>query len=417
MTNSTVRTEKPKMELLAPAGGMKHLEAALRFGADAVYGGLAAYSLRASAANFTWEELGQAVARTHERGAKFYLTLNLLPFDEDLPGMAEAAAKACALGVDAALVADPGAFSLIRKSAPDLPLHVSTQANVMNLAGALLWAELGATRIVLARELSLDRIRKIRDGLPDSVELEAFVHGAMCMSYSGRCMLSDQMTGRSANRGACAQPCRWLYHLVEEKRPGEIIDAEQDEKGTSFFSSYDLNMIAHLPELAEAGVSSLKIEGRMKTPIYVASVVSVYRRALALLMDQGEEAYQAALPALEEELQKVSHRPYNTGFYFGRPRPEGGAGPVTQTMEYTADAEGVSGGWLTVTVKNRFFPGDRVEVLTPDGVRPLTVREIRDAETGEILSAASPAGRRVRVPCGFSAGAGDFVRGVNRNHL
>ena len=176
-------------------------------------------------------------------------------------------------------------------------------------------------------------------------------------------------------------------------------------------------MIAHLPELAEAGVSSLKIEGRMKTPIYVASVVSVYRRALALLMDQGEEAYRAALPALEEELQKVSHRPYNTGFYFGRPRPEGGAGPVTQTMEYTADAEGVSGGWLTVTVKNRFFPGDRVEVLTPDGVRPLTVPEIRDAETGEILSAASPAGRRVRVPCGFSAGAGDFVRGVNRNHL
>ena len=417
MTNSTVRTEKPKMELLAPAGGMKHLEAALRFGADAVYGGLAAYSLRASAANFTWEELGQAVARTHERGAKFYLTLNLLPFDEDLPGMAEAAAKACALGVDAALVADPGAFSLIRKSAPDLPLHVSTQANVMNLAGALLWTELGARRIVLARELSLDRIRKIRDGLPDSVELEAFVHGAMCMSYSGRCMLSDHMTGRSANRGACAQPCRWLYHLVEEKRPGEIIDAEQDEKGTSFFSSYDLNMIAHLPELAEAGVSSLKIEGRMKTPIYVASVVSVYRRALALLMDQGGEAYRAALPALEEELQKVSHRPYNTGFYFGRPRPEGGAGPVTQTMEYTADAEGVSGGWLTVTVKNRFFPGDRVEVLTPDGVRPLTVREIRDAETGEILSAASPAGRRVRVPCGFSAGAGDFVRGVNRNHL
>ena len=206
MTNSTVRTEKPKMELLAPAGGMKHLEAALRFGADAVYGGLAAYSLRASAANFTWEELGQAVARTHERGAKFYLTLNLLPFDEDLPGMAEAAAKACALGVDAALVADPGAFSLIRKSAPDLPLHVSTQANVMNLAGALLWAELGARRIVLARELSLDRIRKIRDGLPDSVELEAFVHGAMCMSYSGRCMLSDHMTGRRPGGAPTAAP-------------------------------------------------------------------------------------------------------------------------------------------------------------------------------------------------------------------
>ena len=404
------------MELLAPAGGMKQLEAALRFGADAVYGGLAAYSLRASADNFTWEELARAVSLCHEKNVRFYLTLNLLPFDDDLPGMADAARKAYALGVDGALVADLGAFSLIRKAAPDLPLHVSTQANVMNLAGALHWAELGARRIVLARELSLDRIRKIRGGLPAGVELEAFAHGAMCMSYSGRCMLSDHMTGRSANRGACAQPCRWLYHLVEEKRPGEVIDVDQDEKGTSFFSSYDLNMIAHLPELAEAGICSVKLEGRMKTPIYVASVVSCYRRALDLLAREGAEAYRAALPALNADLEKVSHRAYNTGFYFGRPTPEGGAGPVTQTMEYTADVESASDGWATLTVKNRFFPGDGVEALTPRGVFPLTVREIRDAETGEAIPCASVAGRRVRVPCDLPLEAGDFIRGVNRNH-
>ncbi len=408
--------KKSLMELLAPAGGMRQLEAALRFGADAVYGGLAAYSLRASADNFTWEELERALALAHEKKARFYLTLNLLPFDEDLEGMAGAARKAWDLGVDGALVADIGAFSAIRKAAPDLPLHVSTQANVMNLAGALHWAELGATRIVLARELSLERIRKIRSGLPDSVELEAFAHGAMCMSYSGRCMLSDHMTGRSANRGACAQPCRWLYHLVEEKRPGEIIDAEEDEHGTSFFSSYDLNMIAHLPELAEAGICSLKIEGRMKTPIYVASVVSCYRRALDMLEREGEEAYRAALPGLHRELDKVSHRSYNTGFYFGRPSPEGGAGPVTQTMEYTADVESTSDGWVTLIVKNRFFTGDEVEALTSRGVFPIKVREIRDAETGEALTSVSVAGRRVRIPCGLPLEAGDFIRGINRNH-
>ena len=417
MTRRTGTTDRRGLpELLAPAGGMRQLQAALRYGADAVYGGFSAYSLRAAADNFTEEELVLAVAAAHDAGARFYLTLNLLPFDEDLAGLLQAARLGMEAGVDGALVADLGAFSLLRREAPDLPLHVSTQANVMNLPGALHWAGLGARRIVLARELSLEKIRKIRQGLPDDVELEAFVHGAMCMSYSGRCMLSDHMTGRSANRGACAQPCRWLYHLVEEKRPGEIMDAEQDEKGTSFFSSYDLNMIGHLPELMEAGVGSLKIEGRMKTPVYVATVVSCYRRALDLLRAKGEEAYRAALPGLQEELRKVSHRAYNTGFYFGRPVPEGGAGPVTQTMEYIADVESASDGWLTLLVKNRFFAGDQAEVLTPWGVRPLTVLEIRDAETGETLPSIGIAGRRVRVPCPFQAEPGDFVRGINRNH-
>ena len=407
----------PNPELLCPAGDMECLRTALRFGADAVYVGGPQLQLRSQNTGFSMEDLAVATKEAHALGHRLYVTVNAFPTNAELEALGDYAQGLFALGVDAAIVADLGAVAVMRRAAPGLAIHISTQANCLNYAAAAAWHDMGASRVVLAREMTLEQICQLRARTPAALELEAFVHGAMCMAWSGRCMISAYLTGRSANRGACTQSCRWRYALMEEKRPGEIIDAEEDEHGTSFFSSYDLNMIAHLPELAEAGVSSLKIEGRMKTPIYVASVVSVYRRAFDLLMDQGTEAYRAALPALEEELQKVSHRPYNTGFYFGRPRPEGGAGPVTQTMEYTSDAEGVSGGWLTVTVKNRFFPGDRVEVLTPDGVRPLTVREIRDAETGEILSAASPAGRRVRIPCGFSAGAGDFVRGVNRNHL
>ena len=405
-----------RMELLAPAGGMRQLEAALRFGADAVYGGLPQYGLRAKADNFTWDELGRAVGLTHSLGRKFYLTMNLLPFDDDLPGFLEAARRAWDIGVDGALIADPGAFCLVREQVPDLPLHISTQANVMNLAGAKLWAQMGARRIVLARELSLDRIAQIRKGLDPKVELEAFAHGAMCMAWSGRCMLSDFMAGRSANRGACAQPCRWQYHIVEEKRPGEIIDVTEDGRGTSFFSSYDLNMIAHLPKLRDAGIRSLKIEGRMKTPVYAAGVTYAYRRALDLMELEGEEAYRRELPGLLSELDKVSHRPYFTGFYFGPPSPAGGAGPVTQTMEYTADVEGWAAGWLTLSVRNRFFEGDRTEILSPRGVRELVIAQILDAQTGEALPSVSVAGQRVRVPCPFPAQAGDFMRGVNRNH-
>ena len=406
-----------RVELLAPAGGPRQLHAALRFGADAVYGGLNAYSLRANAENFTWETLETGIRETHEAGARFYMTLNLLPYDTDLDGLAETARRALSLGADGALVADIGAFSLLSREVPGLPLHVSTQANVMNLAAARVFAEMGARRIVPARELSLEKIAALRAGLSDEVEIETFAHGAMCMSYSGRCMLSDFMAGRGANRGACAQPCRWQYRLVEEKRPGEIIDLFEDEKGTSFFSSYDLNMIGHLPELIRAGVQSLKIEGRMKTPIYAAAVTGCYRRALDLLLSQGEAAYRAALPGFCEELDKVSHRPYSTGFYFGPPKPAGGAGPVTQTMEYAADVIEAGGGWLRLAVRNRFFIGDDAELLTPRGCIPLRIGRIVDEETGETLPSVSVAGQRVRVPCPHPAEAGDFLRGPNRNHL
>ena len=403
-------------ELLAPAGGMQQLKAAVRFGADAVYGGLPRFGLRANADLFTLETLPEALRLTHEAGKRFYLTLNILPYDDELDDLAALAAQAWEMGVDAALVSDPGAMVYLKRRVPALPLHISTQANVMNAATAELFVSLGASRIVLSRELSLERIAALRRRLPDEIELEAFVHGAMCMAYSGRCMMSDHLAHRGGNRGECAQPCRWQYHLVEEKRPGEVITVEEDGRATSIFSAYDLCMLEHLPDMLRAGIASLKIEGRMKTAFYVAHVVSAYRRALDLLEGGGEDAYREALPGLMTELEKASHRPWNTGFFYGMPEPSGGAGPVTQTMEYTADVLEWRDGLLRVRVKNRFYVGDTLEVLHPGGCYPLTVEKIADAATGEALPTVSVAGQEVLIPCAEGFSAGDYLRGPNRNH-
>ena len=403
-------------ELLAPAGGMNQLKTAIRFGADAVYGGLSRFGLRASAELFTPDTLSEALDLVHKNGKRFYLTLNILPYDDELDDLADTAEEAWKLGIDAALVSDPGAFLMLRNRVPELPLHVSTQANVMNSASAGLFISLGAQRIVLSRELSLDRIASLRKKLPEKTEIEAFVHGAMCMSYSGRCMLSDHLAHRGGNRGECAQPCRWQYHLVEEKRPGEVISAEEDGRGTSIFSAYDLCMLEHLPEMLNAGICSLKIEGRMKTAFYVSHAVTCYRQAIDLLLKEGEESYRDALPRLMKELDKASHRPWNTGFYFGMPVPSGGAGPVTQSMEYTADVIGWEDGMLRLKVKNRFYIGDTLELLRPDGFRSFAVSSITDASTGESLDTVSVAGHEVLVPCKEPASSGDYVRGPNRNH-
>ena len=402
-------------ELLAPAGGMPQLMAAARFGADAVYGALPAFGLRAYAGNFTWEELAQALAWLHARGKKFYLTLNILPFDEEFPSLIETARRACALGVDAALVSDLGAFLALRREVPDLPLHISTQANTLNAEAAAFYRAHGAERIVLARELSLERIRALREKLPADLRLEAFVHGAMCMSYSGRCLLSDHLTGRGGNRGECAQPCRWEYALVEKKRPGEYWPIEEDQRGTYLLSAYDLSMLSHLPALLSAGVDSLKIEGRMKTEYYVATVVGAYRRALDALAE-GEGPYRALLPELEGELRKASHRPLNTGFYFGPPAPAAGAEGFTQDMEYVGRVEAWRDGEAEITVKNRFYVGDTLELLSPAGAFPFRVESIRKADTGERADTVSVAGQRVLLPLPSSAGPGDFLRGPNRNH-
>ena len=397
------------MELLAPAGGMSQLKAALRFGADAVYGGLKRFGLRSAADNFSPDELEEALKLVHSAGKRFYLALNILPYDEELEELAAAARQAREMGVDAAIVSDLGAFSLLRERVPDLPLHVSTQANVMNAAAARVFAGMGAKRIVLSRELSLRQIAALRTRLPAEVQIETFVHGAMCMSHSGRCMLSDYLTGRGANRGSCTQPCRWEYTILEAKRPNEPMPVMEDERGTFIFSSFDLNMLDHLPEMRDAGIASLKIEGRMKTEYYVAVVTRVYRRALDLL-GRSEEAFRAALPELQEELLKCSHRPSNTGFYFGPPSPASGAVKTTQTMIFAGKVLGMRDGLLQIEVRNRIAAGDPLEVLTPAGVHSLTVSRILLEDTGEEVPVVTIAGTRVLVSAPFSAEAGDYVR-------
>ena len=398
-------------ELLAPAGGMAQLKAALRFGADAVYGALPAFGLRAFAGNFSWEELEQALSLVHRRGKKFYLTLNILPYEDELPALIDTARRAWEMGVDAALVSDLGAFLALRREAPDLPLHISTQANTLNAEAARFYYEQGAERIVLARELSLERIAALREKLPPALEIETFVHGAMCMSYSGRCMPSDHLTGRGGNRGACAQPCRWEYALVEKKRPGEYWPIEEDARGTYLLSAYDLNMLSHLPELIRAGTASLKIEGRMKTEYYVATVVGAYRRALDAL-EESDEVYRNLLPELEGELRKASHRAFNTGFYFGAPQPAAGAAGFTQEMEYVARVEEWKDGVATLHVKNRFYVGDTLDLLRPQGPISFPVESITLCDTGENVDTVSVAGQRVLIPSP-PAGEGDFLRGPN----
>lgn len=404
-----------KPELLAPAGGMAQLKAAVRFGADAVYGALPAFGLRAFAGNFSWEELETALQLLHAAGKKFYLTLNALPFDHEMDGLIAAARRAFEMGVDAALVSDLGAFLRLRQEVPGLKLHISTQANTLNSVAASFYAQQGAERVVLARELSLEQIAALRKNTPQQLELEAFVHGAMCMAYSGRCMLSDHLTGRGGNRGACAQPCRWEYALMEKKRPGEYIPLEEDGRGTYLLSAYDLNMLAHLPALLQAGVCSLKIEGRMKTEYYVATVAGAYRRALDALL-RSEEEYRALLPTLEKELCKASHRAFNTGFYFGAPAPASGAEGFEQAMEYVGRVLSWQDGIATVSLKNRFYVGDTLELLSPAGVHAFPVTEIRRRDTGECVNTVSVAGQEILLPIPVPAAEGDFLRGPNRNH-
>ena len=417
---TTHSTDIPMPELLAPAGGREQLEAALRFGADAVYGGLTRFGLRAGAENFTPDTLASAIEETHRQGKRFYVTLNLFPEDRDMDEMLASARLAAQAGADATIVSDLGMALLLHEALPGLPLHISTQANVMNSRTALHFhTATGATRIVLARELALPDIRAMRDHLPPELALEAFVHGAMCVSYSGRCLLSAVMTGRGANRGACAQPCRWRYRVEEQQRPGEWMPVLQEDSSTYLFSSYDLCMLPHLPELIASGVESLKIEGRMKSAYYVASVVSAYRRALDVLAREGEAAYRALVPDLMTELGKASHRAYNTGFYFGAPTPVAGAAGQSQSMEYVGKVTrgAAAGEPVEIELKNRFYVGDTLEALTPEGSFPFTVESIQLAETGEAVSTAAVAGLHLLIPFPFTVTSGDLLRGPNRNHL
>lgn len=403
-------------ELLAPAGNMDSLRAALHFGADAVYGGMKKYGLRAFAGNFDPDALKEAVTLVHQAGKKFYVTMNSYPFDDELEGFAEAAALAAEIGVDAAIVADPGAILTLRKKVPQLPVHVSTQANTVNTPAAELYRDLGCERVILAREMSLDRIRALHKKLGDSIQIETFVHGASCMAYSGRCMLSAYLTGRSGNRGECAQPCRWQYAVMEEKRPGEYLPVAEDEKGTYLFSARDLCLMPLLPDLCEAGVSSLKIEGRMKTEYYVAVVTGAYRRALDLLK-QGREAFAEKLPELAEELQCASHRKSDTGFLLGNPEVPGEAEGFWQAREYVGRVTEDAGadGKARILLKNRFFAGDELELMTPGGVVKIQAKPFIREKTGETLDTLGVAGEIIRMELPGSR-CGDMLRGPVRNH-
>ena len=404
-------------ELLCPAGSMESLRAAVHFGADAVYGGMKRFGLRAFAGNFDEDQLRQAVALCHEAGKKFYLTMNVFPFDDQMDDFVETARIAHEIGVDAAIVSDLGAIATLREKVPGLPLHVSTQASTVNTAAIRHYREMGCERVILARETSIKRMAAMHAALGDSIELEAFVHGASCVAYSGRCLLSAALTGRSGNQGACAQPCRWQYAVVEKKRPGEYLPICEDLNGTYIFSAKDLNLMSLLPELAAAGVASLKIEGRMKTEYYVATVTAAYRRALDLLAE-GEDVFRAALPALLEELQCASHRDSDTGFALGYPAQPAGAEGFSQAREYVARVmePAQNGQEARLMLKNRFHAGDELELLTPEGVFKVEATPFLREKTGERIDTLGVAGEFIRMTLPVQAREGDILRGPVRNH-
>lgn len=403
--------------LLAPAGSMRPFMTALRFGADAVYCGAKQYGLRAQAGNFDETQLREAVCLAHEKGVKVNLTLNIFAFDNDLPGMVQVARQAKEMGVDAVIVSDLGAIARIAREVPGLDIHVSTQANTTNSDSARVYRALGAKRIVLAREMTFEQIEDMARELGDEMELEAFIHGAVCMSHSGRCMLSSFLNGRSANRGACSQPCRWTYTLTERTRPEEPMPIEEDAHGTAILSSRDMCMLDHLPRLMESGAQCFKVEGRMKNELYVATVIGTYRRAMdAYAKNPCAYEQDAALrQTLRRELDKVSHRVYDTGFYFGQPQVCGEAVGVVQEAEYVGYVLEASGGEALVEMKNRFFVGDELETVTPQGSEKLTVEQIRLEATGEHVGVVSVPLTRVRIPCGEKLAAGDMLRGPVRN--
>ena len=368
-------------ELLAPAGDPERLRMAVLYGADAVYLAGTDFGMRAFAGNFTPEQMREAVEFAHSHGVRVHCTVNTMPRNDEIARLPEHLEQLNELGVDALIVADLGAFTLAGKYAPRCQRHISTQASICNYETARAWYDLGASRVILAREVGLAEIREIREKTPPELEIEAFVHGAMCVSYSGRCLLSNYMTGRDSSRGACAQPCRYQYALMEEKRPGEYFPIEEDEQGTYILNSRDMCMIDHLRDLTEAGLSSLKIEGRAKSAYYAAIVTGAYRHGLDAVA-AGEEID----PVWRDEVEHVSHRPYSTGFYYGPPGQYYANSRDVREWQVVAlvmncDAEGNA----TLSLRNKFRTGDTVELVGPD-LRPfaMTVGQMQD-ESGAVL--------------------------------
>jgi len=404
------------VELLIPAGSLEVLYSAVNFGADAVYVGGEAFSLRAKAKNFSMEDMSEGIRYAHAHGVKFYVTANILAHNNDL---AEAEAYFTELkkagDVDALIISDPGIFEIAKRVMPETDIHISTQANNTNYGTARFWYKLGAKRIVTARELSLAEIAKMREQIPEDMEIETFVHGAMCISYSGRCLLSAFLTGRDANQGACTHPCRWKYTLMEEKRPGEYFPVEENERGTYIFNSKDLCMVEHIPELIEAGIDSFKIEGRMKTALYVATVARTYRKAIDDYL-ADPELYKKNLPLYRDEIEKCTYREYTTGFFFGKPDANTQIydnNTYVRNYIYLGVIEEADedANTVVITQRNKFCVGDEIEIMKPSFENiPVQVLRIVNIETGEEMESAPHPLQRLRVTLSAPAAAGDILR-------
>ncbi len=383
-----------KVELLVPAGSLEVLKVAVDYGADAVYIGGQAYGLRAKADNFSIEEMKKAVKYAHAKNAKVYVTANIFAHNYDIEGMKAYFEQLKDTGVDAVLVSDPGIFVLAKKTMPDMELHISTQANNTNYLTYNFWYNMGAKRVVTARELSLVEIKQIREHIPEDMEIESFMHGAMCISYSGRCLLSSYFTGRDANRGACTHPCRWKYHIVEETRPGEYMPVNEDDRGTYIFNSKDLCMIEHIPEMIDAGIDSFKIEGRMKTALYVATVARTYRKAIDDYME-SPELYRSNMEYYKSEIAKCTYRQFTTGFYFGKTDQDSQIydnNTYIKNCTYIGNVQEVTEDGLVVfEQKNKFSVGEEIECMNFDGTNTVCrVEEIYNDRMEPMESAPHP---------------------------
>lgn len=386
--------QRKKPELLVPAGSLEVLKIAVKYGADAVYIGGEMYGLRAKAHNFSMEEMKEGIAYAHAHDVKVYVTANITAHNRDLAGVEEYFKELSHIRPDALIISDPGVFEIAKELLPEMELHISTQANNVNYRTYRFWHRLGAKRVVSARELSLEEIGELRRNIPEELEIETFVHGAMCISYSGRCLLSNYFTGRDANLGACTHPCRWKYYIMEESRPGEYLPVFENERGTYIFNSKDLCMIEHIPELVAAGIDSFKIEGRMKTALYVATVTRAYRQAIDAFF-AGEDVYRSCLPHYREEIAKCTYRSYTTGFFFGKPD---GSAQVYENNDYNKEytylgfpVAVTEDGRLFMEQRNKFCVGDTVELMDFDGEsRYAKVLGMTDAEGKRMESCPHP---------------------------
>ena len=402
-----------KPELLVPASSLEVLKIATIFGADAVYIGGEAFGLRAKARNFTKEEMAQGIAFAHEHGVKVYVTVNILAHNYDLAGVREYLAELKELAPDALIIADPGIFTYAKEICPEIERHISTQANNTNYETYRFWYNLGAKRVVTARELSLEEIRQIRANIPDDMEIETFIHGAMCISYSGRCLLSNFLVGRDANQGACTHPCRWKYSIVEESRPGEYMPVFENERGTYIFNSKDLCMIEHMDDILTSGIDSLKIEGRMKTALYVATVARTYRKAIDDYLEDPNK-YQQNMAWYQEQIAGCTYRKFTTGFFYGKPDHEAQIydnNTYEKGYTYLGFAEAVDErGLIQITQRNKFSVGEQIEIMKPDGEnRLVTVSAIYDEEGNSVESAPHPQ-QKLFVDLGGGADVYDILR-------